>query len=99
MTVTSLEEIINYCKQNERVCPQPQLWNTLWQKLKYKKQIGAGWQPALPLINTAWWESSGFSKQLRLIEHLKWAEANGQLQEIANYIISLKEDDWFHSND
>jgi hypothetical protein len=99
MTDTSLDDIINYCKQNDRVCPQPQLWNTLWQKLKNKKQIGAGWQPALPLILAAWWEASGLSKQLRLIEHLKWAEANGQLQGIVDYLKELKEEDWFHFSD
>jgi hypothetical protein len=53
----------------------------------------------LPLILAAWWEASGLSKQLRLIEHLKWAESNGQLQEIADYLKALKEEEWFHFSD
>lgn len=42
MEINTLEELIQYCKDNDRVCPQPQLWNEMWNKLKDKKQIGAG---------------------------------------------------------
>jgi hypothetical protein len=99
MEINSLEELIDYCKDKERICPQPQLWNEMWNKLKDKKQIGAGWNPPLPLILAAWYDSSPNSKQFRLIQHLTWADSHGQLKEIANFLTSLNEDQWFHIND
>lgn len=99
MSTYTFEKIADFCKQNNRICPQPQLWNNLWQKLNNKKQVGAGWQPSLPLILAAWWDTPPFSKQLRLMEHLRWAEANNQLQEIGQFLYNLREEDWFHLND
>ena len=96
MKETTLEELLEYCKQNERVCPQPTHWNTMWNKLKNKKQIGNGWEPPLPLILAAWWVAPAMSKQFRLVEHLKWASKEGQLEDIKNFLYNLKEENWFH---
>ena len=43
--INTLDELIAYCKDNNRICPQPQFWNELWEKLKDKKQINSSWQP------------------------------------------------------
>ena len=67
MEIKTLEQLITYCKDKNRICPQPQLWNEMWNKLNDKKQIGARWQPTLPLILAAWYEASPFSKQQRLL--------------------------------
>jgi hypothetical protein len=99
MEINTLEELIQYCKDNDRVCPQPQLWNEMWNKLKDKKQIGVGWEPPLPLILAAWYVSSDSSKQFRLVQHLNWADSHGQLKEISDFLISLTEEQWFHTND
>jgi hypothetical protein len=94
------EKLINYVSYNNRVCPQPQLWNKLWEKLKDKERVGsAGWNPPVPLILAAWWDSSDNSKKQRLIEHLNWAEKKGQLDEIGSYIYKLTEEEWFHTNE
>ena len=99
LEINSLQELIDYCKDKDRVCPQPQLWNEMWNKLKDKKQIGARWQPPLPLILAAWWEASTDLKKQRLIQHLTWADSHGQLKEIAKYLTSLTEEQWFHLHD
>lgn len=39
MTDNTLEKVIAFCKQNNRICPQPQYWNELWGKLKNKRQM------------------------------------------------------------
>lgn len=54
MEISNLEQLIEYCKVIDRICPHPQLWNEMWNKLKDKKQIGQGWQPPLPSILAAW---------------------------------------------
>jgi hypothetical protein len=35
-------------------------------------------------------------KQLRFKEHLQWAQAQEQLEEIGAYLLSLPEDQWCH---
>jgi len=93
-------KLINYINENNRVCPQPQAWNKLWEKLKDKERVGsAGWNPSVPLILAAWWDSSDSSKKHRLVEHINWAEQKDQLDEIAKFIYILAEEEWHHSNE
>lgn len=100
MEIQGIEELISYCKDNERICPQPQLWNKLWDMLKDKERAGiSGWNPPLPLILAAWWNTSPSEKQLRLEQHISWADSHGQLNEISDYLTSLIEEEWFHLND
>jgi hypothetical protein len=99
MTINNLSDLKEFCKANHRICPQPKLWNELWNKLQNKKQVGAGWSPPLPLILAAWWNTSILSKQIRLMEHLDWANDQGQLNEITNFLTNLTEEEWYHSND
>ncbi|MCX6251418.1 MAG: hypothetical protein NTX61_11780 [Bacteroidetes bacterium] len=90
------ESLIQFCQENQRVCPMPIYWNDLWGKLKNRKRVGNGWEPSAPLILAGWWEASDLSKRLRLIDHIKWAEKQGQLEEISNFLKSLKEEEWYH---
>lgn len=99
MTINNLDDLNKYCGINNRVCPQPQLWNELWNKLKNKRQIGGKWEPSLPLILSAWWDTPILLKRLRLMEHLEWADHNGQLPEIVKFLTSLSEEQWYHTND
>ena len=97
--MNKLTEMMAICKINNRVCPQPQKWNKLWQLLKNKKRVGNGWIPSLPLILAAWHQSSDFSKRERFIEHLKWADEQNQIDEIFQFLITLDEIDWYHENE
>ena len=80
-----LESLIQYCQENKRVCPMPGAWNELWKMLPNKRQIGAGWQPPVPLILGAWWDTGALEKQLRFIEHLKYAESNGSWSRLTRF--------------
>ncbi len=100
MEYISLDRLIQYCTENERVCPNPNSWNLLWKKLKNKKQVETGgWDPSAPLILSAWWHSSSNQKKKRFHEHLKWADKQNQIEEISTFVMELKEGDWFHEND
>jgi hypothetical protein len=59
----------------------------------------SGWNPLLPLILAAWWDTSSVEKQCRLEQHILWADIHGQLKEIAGFLTSLNEKEWFHSYD
>lgn len=95
----TVESLILYCKENQRICPMPIYWNKLWENLKNRKRVGSAWEPPLPLILAAWYDTPAIMKQLRLIEHIKWAEKQGQLDEISGFLRGLKEEEWFHLDD
>lgn len=95
-TTESFDSLWSYCTANNRVCPMPQRWAELFEKLKEKKRVGYGWEPALPLILAAWHDTPTLQKVVRFREHIEWARDHGQLDEIGTFLRGLKEEDWFH---
>jgi hypothetical protein len=95
----TIDEVLKEIQKNDRVCPQPQKWNELYQMLPNKKRKGNSWEPSLPLILGAWWDTPAVSKMLRLREHIEWALKEGCLDEIYKFLSELKEEDWHHIGD
>ena len=93
----SPEDIVAAAAEEGRVCPQPGLWNDLWQMLPDRRQVGAGWEPALPLILAAWDLTSDAAKRERFLLHLRWAEARGAMQSVIIFLDSLRPDQWYTS--
>jgi len=48
--MVTLEQALEEAQKNDRVCPQPQKWNELYELLPNRVRRGNGWEPALPLI-------------------------------------------------
>jgi hypothetical protein len=93
----TFDSLWDYCTSNNRLVPMPPQWNELFGRLKNTRQKpSGGWEPPLPLILAAWHHSMPIEKQLRFNEHLKWAEAQGQLEEIGGYLRSLLDTQWCH---
>jgi hypothetical protein len=69
----SVESLVAYCRENDRVCPLPPLWNRLWEMLPGRSRIGVGWQSPPPLILAAWHDTPAMLKMLRLAEHIECA--------------------------
>ena len=69
----SVESLVAYGYEIDRVCPLPWLWSRLWEMLPGRSRVDAGWQPALPLILATWHDTSATLKMLRLAEHIEWA--------------------------
>lgn len=93
------ESLIAYCRENNRVCPLPQLWHKLWEMLPNHSQVGGGRRPSPPLILAAWHDTPAMLKMLRLAEHIQWAEQYGALDTVAAFLRRLGEGDWFHIGD
>ena len=92
----TLDSLWAFCTSENRLVPQPEHWNKLFQMLKNTRQKPTGgWEP-LPLILAAWHHSMPLEKQLRFKDHLQWANDQGQLQEVGKYLRSLKEYEWCH---
>ena len=90
------QSLIAYCRERERVCPLPPRWVELWELLPERVQVGAGWQPPVPLILGAWHFCTDNEKRHRLAEHIEWAEKHGTLTPVAGFLRSLAEADWHH---
>lgn len=91
----AVESLIAYCRDRNRVCPMPQLWDQLWQMLPNRTRVGAGWLPPAPLILAAWYAPS-MLKMLRLAEHIEWAAKHNELDPVSNFLHNLRKEDWFH---
>ena len=95
MIEEKFKALLEYVKADERICPMPDAWNQLWEMLPDKKRVGAGWEPAPPLILAAW-DSPYLTKILRLDEHIRYAADHGALDEIDSYLRGLKPEQWFY---
>ena len=94
-----LHSLIEFATQSDRVCPIPPKWNELWKLLPDRHRVGAGWNPALPLILAAWWDTSAASKRQRMTEHLTWAAEHRALPEVNAFLRGLEESDWLHEGE
>lgn len=94
-----LKALLDFVQSGGRVCPTPQCWQRLYDQLPAKRRAGAGWEPALPLILSAWHDTPALPKMLRLREHLEWAAVHGALPAVDAYLRGLREDQWHHIGD
>lgn len=94
--MATIEVVFAEVKRNNRVCPQPRRWQELYEMLPNKRSVGAGWEPALPLILGAWWDTPALPKMLRLREHIEWAAEHGCLDQVYAFLCQLSEEEWYH---
>jgi hypothetical protein len=66
---SGLQALIDYCQQKGRICPQPTQWNELHELLPDKRSVGVSWEPPLPFILAAWWDTPLLLKVMRFREH------------------------------
>jgi hypothetical protein len=92
-------EVMVEARLHNRVCPQPAKWQQLYEILPDKKQSGAGWEPAPPLVEAAWKNTPSIPKRMVFREHIEWAASHGCLQQIFTFMKSLPESDWHHMGD
>ncbi len=94
--MATIDEVLAEAQRNNRVCPQPQKWNDLYELLPNKRRKGNGWEPPLPIILAAWWDAPAITKMLRLREHIEWAYEQGCLDTVHAFLVNLKEEEWHH---
>ena len=91
----TFESLWAYCTADKRAIPRD--WHKVYELLANKSQKpSGGWTPSLPLILAAWDVTTPIEKHLRFKEHVQWADEHNQLAEIASYLRSLPEDQWYH---
>ena len=97
--MVTIDDVIKEIQKNDRVCPQPKRWQELYDLLPNKRRKGTGWEPAVPLILAAWWDTPALIKMARLREHIEWAASQEQLDMVYDYLRKLPEHEWHHMND
>jgi hypothetical protein len=92
-----IKSLIEYVQFKERVCPMPNFWHELWKMLPDCKQNEDGtWNPPLPLILAAWWDTTDDQKRERLTEHINYADKKMVINRIDKWLRLLKEEQWLH---
>jgi hypothetical protein len=85
-----LTALVGYSIKNDRICPQPGKWDTLWRLLGR-----TGQQP--PLVQSGWAYSPDRQKRAHVLEQLKYALASGLLDRTDEFVRQLEPSDWHTS--
>lgn len=92
----SLENLLEICTRNNRICPKPKYW------IKLSDAIGMS-DPNVdeltPLILAGWTYSDDETKQERLVKQIKFALAQPESvrDKFIEVLLSIDEDGWHHS--
>lgn len=96
--MATLKDVFAEIEKDGRVCPQPMKWSELWNMLPNKRRRGNGWEPSLPLILAAWYDTPVLSKKRRLREHIEWAAKHQALDSVYAFLVSLRRDEWYYGD-
>jgi hypothetical protein len=91
---TSVGDLLELCKQQGCICPQPRKWQELYELLPGRRRVGITWEPPPPLILGAWWDSSDQEKRARFESHIRWAADHGAFAKILEFLLTLVDSDW-----
>jgi|688.fasta_scaffold1282092_2 hypothetical protein len=93
----TLENLLEVCTKNNRICPKPKYWIKLSDAIgKYKPN-----DDLTPLILAGWTYSDDEMKQERLIKQVEFAltQPDGMRDKFIEVLLSIAEDDWHHSKE
>ena len=96
---SDVTELLDYCTAEHRVCPLPVHWDALLKMLPSKSVDGQMVDPPNPLILGGWWGSTDSDKQMRVRDHILWADSEGRLREVDSFVRSLAEEEWHHKDE
>jgi hypothetical protein len=96
MSSERLQDLVDEVAGQGWVCPQPMKWNELYELLPERKRVGLGWEPPLPLILGAWWDTPLLTKRQRFLEHLEWAQKHEALDSVLVFLRTLTTTDWYY---
>lgn len=92
-----IDALLEYVRNEDRVCPTPMRWKELFEMLPPPGDDGE--KLSLPLILHGWWDSSNLDKMLRVQHHIRWAAEHGVVAEVDAFLRGLPESDWHHVGD
>jgi len=95
MITETFETLWKYCSLHKRAIPKD--WMEFYGQIKGSNQLpSGGWDPPLPLIFSAWYNTLPLEENTRFMEQVRWAAEHDLLENISSYLRSLSEDQWLH---
>jgi hypothetical protein len=83
--------LVAQSNENGRVCPQPMIWNRLWELLPNRESLSVYGRPPSP---EAWSETSDSDKRDWFQFHLDWAYEHGAIDAVSNLLSNMKPEAW-----
>ena len=96
MNQAVFEALLLYVTKDNRVCPKPLVWNELCRMLPNKERQVSGWNPPLPLILNAYYETTDDEKISRLECHIHYAYEHSIIQKVDCFLRQLDKRDWIY---
>jgi len=94
----TLEELIKYCVDKNRVCPMPIKWVQISEIISVKPGYPGNHVSLSPLI-LGGWDSSNEKKRDKLKTQIEYVAQDPEIyQELEKFILNLKDDEWYYSN-
>ncbi|HYF21319.1 MAG TPA: hypothetical protein VEA40_25880 [Ramlibacter sp.] len=92
----TLDEVMVLARRNNRACPMPEAWAALHALLPARQAGGRSHAPPPPVDGPAWAATSGMQKRLRLRDQIEWADREGALAPVHEFLAALPEEQWHH---
>ena len=92
--IWTVDSLLAFISSGRRIYPMPMKWKDLYEMLPDQKPRGGGWEPPLPLI-LGGWSSTDWQKRERLAEHIRYAAEHDVLQQVGDFLYSLRDEDWY----
>jgi hypothetical protein len=92
----TLDAAMLVARRNNRVCPRPDRWQELFALLPPRKTLRGVQNPPGPIVGPVWKVTASLTKRLAFREHMEWAERQGVLESIMDFMQSMPEADWLH---
>jgi hypothetical protein len=84
-----LQELLEICQRDNRICPSPIRWNQFWELLGSPCD-----KVRPPLILSAGMFSSGRDKRKCFLKQVRYAADSGRLQRARDFIMRLTDREW-----
>jgi len=95
----TVHDVMVEARRFNRVCPLPAAWQRLYDLLPGKRVTGREMQPPPPISGHAWLATSAMPKRMCLRDHIEWAERQGALEAVMQFLKVLPESQWHHVGD
>jgi hypothetical protein len=96
----TLDEVMLLARRKNRACPVPAKWAEFHKLLPARGADKARPLPApAPVDGGAWNVTSDMQKRLRLRDQIEWAEREGALGPVGEFLAGLTDEDWHHFGD
>ena len=89
----ALQDLLNYCQSNGRVCLEPLSWEKMFRRFRMNKSyVVNNFPPNQPILGG--WTDDNEYKRLLFLTHIYWAYKHNLFKWVDRYIRSCNDDKW-----